>query len=67
MTSVRKGIILIENIKSQQLINYQIIVELPMKCEGQEIYVKVEIQICTMTMNFWSTAEIKINYKTKVH
>lgn len=44
---------------------YHIIVELPMKYEGKDIYVKVEIQICTMAMNFWSTAEHKIKYKTK--
>lgn len=44
---------------------YHIIVELPMKYEGKEVYVKAEIQICTMAMNFWSTAEHKIKYKTK--
>lgn len=44
---------------------YHIIVELPMKYEGQDIYVKAEIQICTMAMNFWSTTEHKIKYKTK--
>ena len=44
---------------------YHIIVEVPMKYEGQDIYVKAEIQICSMTMNFWSTAEHKIKYKTK--
>lgn len=44
---------------------YHIIVELPMKYEGQDIFVKVEIQICTMAMNFWSTTEHKIKYKTK--
>ena len=44
---------------------YHIIVEIPMKYEGQDIYVKTEIQICTMAMNFWATAEHKIKYKTK--
>lgn len=44
---------------------YHIIVEVPMKYEGQDIYVKAEIQICSMAMNFWSTAEHKIKYKTK--
>lgn len=44
---------------------YHMIVELPMKYEGQDIFVKVEIQICTMAMNFWSTTEHKIKYKTK--
>lgn len=44
---------------------YHIIVEIPMKYEGQDIYVKSEVQICTMAMNFWSTAEHKIKYKAK--
>lgn len=44
---------------------YHLIVEIPMKYEGQDIYVKSEIQICTMAMNFWATAEHKIKYKTK--
>ena len=44
---------------------YHIIVEVPMKYEGQDIYVKSEIQICTMAMNFWSTVEHKIKYKAK--
>lgn len=44
---------------------YHMIIELPMKYEGQDIYVKAEIQICTMAMNFWSSAEHKIKYKTK--
>ena len=44
---------------------YHIIVEIPMKYENQEVYVKTEIQICTMAMNFWSTAEHKIKYKAK--
>lgn len=44
---------------------YHMIVELPMKYEGQDIFVKVEIQICTMAMNFWATTEHKIKYKTK--
>lgn len=44
---------------------YHIIVELPMKYKAQDIYVKAEIQICTMAMNFWSTAEHKIKYKAK--
>lgn len=55
----------IKNPKKSGYSAYHIIVELPMKYEGQDIYVKAEIQICTMAMNFWSTAEHKIKYKSK--
>ncbi len=55
----------IKNPKKSGYSAYHIIVELPMKYEGQDIYVKAEIQICTMAMNFWSTAEHKIKYKAK--
>lgn len=44
---------------------YHMIVEIPMKYKEQTIYVKVEIQICTMAMNFWSSTEHKIKYKAK--
>lgn len=55
----------IKNPKKSGYCAYHIIVELPMNYEGQTIYVKAEIQICTMAMNFWSTAEHKIKYKAK--
>ena len=55
----------IKNPKKSGYSAYHIIVELPMKYEEQDIYVKAEIQICTMAMNFWSTAEHKIKYKTE--
>jgi len=55
----------IKNPKKSGYSAYHIIVELPMKYEGQDIYVKAEIQICTMAMNFWSTAEHKIKYKKR--
>lgn len=44
---------------------YHMIVEMPMEYEGCTIYVKIEIQICTMAMNFWSSTEHKIKYKAK--
>ena len=53
----------IKNPKKSGYSAYHVIVELPMKYEEQEIYVKAEIQICTMAMNFWATAEHKIKYK----
>jgi len=53
----------IKNPKKSGYSAYHIIVELPLKYQGQEVYVKAEIQICTMAMNFWATAEHKIKYK----
>lgn len=44
---------------------YHFIVEVPLQYEGEDIYVKAEIQIRTMAMDFWSTAEHKIKYKSK--
>ena len=55
----------INNPKKSGYSAYHMIVEIPMKYEGKNIYVKSEIQICTMAMNFWATAEHKIKYKTK--
>jgi len=43
---------------------YHMIVETPVNIEGQQIYVKVEIQLRTMAMDFWATNEHKIKYKT---
>ena len=43
---------------------YHIIVETPVKMEGRELPVKVEIQLRTMAMDFWATNEHKIKYKT---
>jgi len=53
----------IKNPKKSGYSAYHIIVELPLKYQGQEVYVKAEIQICTMAMNFWATEEQKIKYK----
>ena len=55
----------IKNPKKSGYSAYHIIVEVSLKYEEQQIYVKAEIQICTMAMNFWSTAEHKIKYKAK--
>lgn len=45
--------------------SYHIIVEVPVEFEGIEMYVKVEIQIRTMAMDFWATIEHHAKYKTK--
>ncbi|MCI8700543.1 MAG: GTP pyrophosphokinase family protein [Clostridia bacterium] len=43
---------------------YHMIIEVPLEYEEQTIYVKVELQIRTMAMDFWATNEHKIKYKT---
>lgn len=44
---------------------YHLIVEIPIEFKDREIYVKCEIQIRTMAMDFWATAEHKMRYKSK--
>ena len=39
------------------------IVEVPITLSQQIIYVKVEIQIRTMSMDFWASLEHKMKYK----
>lgn len=44
--------------------SYHLIVEIPVEFEGTNIFVKVEIQIRTMAMDFWATIEHHAKYKT---
>ena len=44
--------------------SYHLIVEIPVEFEGANIFVKVEIQIRTMAMDFWATIEHHAKYKT---
>lgn len=44
---------------------YHMIIEVPLEYKEDTIYVKVEVQIRTMAMDFWATNEHKIKYKTK--
>lgn len=44
---------------------YHLIVEVPINFKGKDLYVKCEIQIRTMAMDFWATAEHKMRYKAK--
>lgn len=44
---------------------YHIIVEVPVEIKQDVISVKVEIQIRTVLMDFWASAEHKIKYKPK--
>lgn len=44
---------------------YHIILGVPVMLSQQLIYVKVEVQIRTMAMDFWSSLEHKMKYKPK--
>ena len=43
--------------------SYHIILEVPVSLSKSRIYVKVELQIRTLAMDFWSNLEHKIKYK----
>ncbi len=43
--------------------SYHMIVKVPITLSNQIIYVKVEIQIRTMAMDFWASLEHKMKYK----
>ena len=54
----------ITNPKKTGYTSYHIIVEVPVEFEGAKLYIKVEIQIRTMAMDFWATLEHEIKYKS---
>lgn len=43
---------------------YHIIIELPICIDSKQVWVKVEIQLRTIGMDFWSVLEHRINYKS---
>ncbi len=45
--------------------SYHIIAEIPISLSKQDIYVKVEFQIRTVAMDFWSSLEHKMKYKSQ--
>ena len=45
--------------------SYHMIVEVPVKLSQNTIYVKCEIQIRTLAMDFWASFEHKVKYKTE--
>jgi len=55
----------IKNPKESGYSAFHLIVEVPINFKEKELYVKCEIQIRTMAMDFWATAEHKMRYKTK--
>ena len=45
--------------------SYHIIVEVPVRLTSKIVYVKCEIQIRTLAMDFWANFEHKVKYKTE--
>jgi len=45
--------------------SYHIIVEVPVRLTSKVIYVKCEIQIRTLAMDFWANFEHKVKYKSE--
>ena len=45
--------------------SYHLIVEVPISLSNSNIYVKVEVQIRTLAMDFWANLEHKMKYKAK--
>ena len=54
----------ITNPKKSGYSSYHLIVEVPVTLSQNIIYVKVEVQIRTMAMDFWAEIEHKMKYKT---
>ena len=42
---------------------YHMILEIPIEIKNEKIYVKVEVQIRTVLMDFWAITEHKVKYK----
>lgn len=55
----------ISNPKESGYSAYHLIVRVPVMLSQELIYVKVEIQLRTMAMDFWSSLEHKMKYKSK--
>ena len=53
----------VANPKKSGYSSYHMIIEVPVTLSQNLIYVKVEIQIRTMAMDFWASLEHKIKYK----
>lgn len=53
----------VQNPKKSGYSSYHLIVEVPVFLAKKVIYIKTEIQIRTMAMDFWATIEHKMKYK----
>ena len=55
----------VTNPKPSGYSSYHMIVEVPVKLTQKTIFVKCEIQIRTLAMDFWANFEHKVKYKTE--
>ena len=55
----------VTNPKPSGYSSYHMVVEVPVKLTQKTIYVKCEIQIRTLAMDFWASFEHKVKYKTE--
>ena len=55
----------ITNPKASGYSSYHMIVEVPVRLTQKIVYVKCEIQIRTLAMDFWSNFEHKVKYKSE--
>ena len=55
----------VTNPKESGYSSYHMIVEVPVRLTQTTIYVKCEIQIRTLAMDFWASFEHKVKYKTE--
>ena len=57
----------ITNPKPSGYASYHLIVNVPVTFQDKTIYVKVEIQIRTIAMDFWASLEHKLKYKKEIN
>lgn len=55
----------VTNSKPSGYSSYHMVVEVPVRLTQKTIYVKCEIQIRTLAMDFWASFEHKVKYKTE--
>lgn len=55
----------ITNPKKSGYSSYHLVLEVPIVLSQKRLYVKVEVQIRTMAMDFWASLEHKMKYKPK--
>lgn len=56
----------VTNPKESGYTSYHMIIEVPVKLTQKTIYVKCEIQIRTLAMDFWASFEHKVRYKSNI-
>lgn len=55
----------VTNPKESGYSSYHMIIEVPVRLTQKTVYVKCEIQIRTLAMDFWASFEHKVKYKTE--